>query len=229
MRIKRGIRTWPRVLVWGILLVVTACAAPPATPQSVSTSPTHAAVTLQPATQQPATLTVTHTVVPPPTATATRTPKPTFTPKPSPTLPDLDILACLPPDGERVTGVVAGVIDGDTIVVQSGFLSWTIRYLGVDTPETNVQPAERMGLEAKARNRDLVTGKRVILIADPEAGDTDIYDRLLRYVVAGDTFVNYQLVREGLARYYASDFSCGPLIFQAEMDARADDLGLWGP
>ena len=39
-----------------------------------------------------------------------------------------------------MTGVVAGVIDGDTITVQSGFLSWTVRYLGVDTPETNVVP-----------------------------------------------------------------------------------------
>ncbi|MFQ5615378.1 MAG: thermonuclease family protein, partial [Anaerolineales bacterium] len=167
---------------------------------------------------------------PPSTAPSpTDVPRPTRTPKPTPTLPAVDEMRCIPLDGERVSGVVAGVIDGDTITVQVGITSFTVRYLGVDTPETNVTPPERMGPEAKARNRELVSGKRAILVADPEADDIDRYNRLLRYVIVGDVFVNYQLVREGLARYYASEFSCGPTIFQAEQDARADDVGLWGP
>ncbi len=179
----------------------------------------------------------TASVTPAPTATHTptetplpsRTPRPSRTPKPSPTLPAVEVMSCLPPDGERVSGVVAGVIDGDTIVVQVGLTSFTVRYLGVDTPETNVTPPERMGPEATARNRELVSGERVTLVADPEADDTDRYDRLLRYVIVGEVFVNYQLVREGLARYYASEFSCGPTIFQAENQARSDRVGLWAP
>lgn len=154
---------------------------------------------------------------------------PTETPRPSPTVPAGGDFACLPPDGERVSGIVAGVVDGDTITVQVGIQKWTVRYIGVDTPETNVVPAERLGLEAKGRNRELVSGERVTLVSDPQAGNTDIYDRLLRYVIAGDVFVNVQLVREGLARYYASEMACGAAIFAAEEEARAADVGLWGP
>ena len=209
------------LILWTLL---SACGAT-ATPEPMTPSPTATPTETAPA------LTSTTTVLPSPTITLTqsRTPRATLTPKPSPTLPDVVIMACLPADGSRVSGIVAGVIDGDTIVVQVGLISWTVRYLGVYTPETNVEPPERFGLEAKTRNRELVTGRRVILVSDPEAGETDIYDRLLRYVIVDDIFVNYQLVREGLAHYYASEFSCGPTIFQAEREARSDNIGLWGP
>jgi micrococcal nuclease len=168
-----------------------------------------------------------------PESTATlepsRTPRPSPTPKPSPTLPGGEIFACLPADGARIGAIVAGVIDGDTITVQAGIQSFTVRYIGIDTPETNVVPAERMGLEAKTRNRELVSGQRVILVSDPAVGNTDRYDRLLRHVIVGNIFVNVQLVREGLARYYAGENSCGEVIFAAEFEARADGVGLWNP
>ncbi len=159
----------------------------------------------------------------------TRTARPTRTPRPTPTLPALAVLSCIPAEGERASAVVAGVIDGDTIEVLIGLLSFRVRYLGIDAPETNLTPAERMGPEATARNRELVSGRRVVLVSDPEADDQDRYGRLLRYVIVEDIFVNYQLVREGLARYYASEFACGATIFQAERAARAGRSGLWAP
>jgi micrococcal nuclease len=154
-------------------------------------------------------------------------PPPTRTPKPTPTLPAGVDFTCLPADGGRVSGVVAGVIDGETIVVQVGFQMFTVRYIGIDTPETSVEPPERMAVEARARNRDLVSGSRVTLVADPEVGNTDIYNRLLRYVVVDDVFVNVVLVREGLARYYASENACGAVFFAAENQARSDHSGIW--
>jgi micrococcal nuclease len=119
------------------------------------------------------------------------------------------------------------VIDGDTIVVQVGFQQFTVRYIGIDTPETSLEPPEFLAVEARARNRELVSGERVTLIVDPEEGETDIYNRLLRYVVVDDVFVNVVLVREGLARYDAGGNACGAVIFEAEQQARSDNIGIW--
>lgn len=213
-------RTLPLLLLLAALLGCRA--APPPSPAPIPLTPSSTAA--RSPTPSPA-----PSATPPPNLPPTPTPKPSRTPKPTPTLPSGDDFACLPPDGERVSAVVAGVIDGDTITVQVGFQSFVIRYIGIDTPETNVQPPERMGPEATARNRELVTGERVTLVSDPIVGNTDRYSRLLRYVIVGDVFVNAQLVREGLARYYAGESACGALIFAAENEARSAHVGLWAP
>ncbi|MEK6256457.1 MAG: thermonuclease family protein, partial [Chloroflexota bacterium] len=159
----------------------------------------------------------TATNLPQPTNTlppATRTPRSidaTRTPRPTPTLPNNPLLDCIPADGKRTSGIVTGVVDGDTIDVTVQGLVFRIRYLGIDTPETRDPDVgfERMGKEASARNLELVKGQRVILISDPDDNETDIYGRQLRYVITGDIFVNYQLVREGLAFLFPSGIQCG--------------------
>jgi micrococcal nuclease len=179
------------------------------------------------ATVSPSTLPATATLTPIPTAAS----KPTRTPKPTPTLPELAEMACIPADGERVSGIVTKVIDGDTVEVSIQSLTFKIRYIGIDTPETNggSSAAERMSIEAWKRNQDLVSGKRVTLVRDPANDDRDIYGRLLRYIIQGETFVNYQLVREGFARLYLSGHSCGPNFFAAYEAAQKDHIGLWAP
>ncbi len=162
----------------------------------------------------------------PPTATH---PAPTAPGEPTPTLPSGSDFDCLPPGGTRDSAVVAGVIDGDTITVLLRGLTFTVRYIGIDTPETNIQPPEPWGPEATARNREFVSGERALLVGDPEVGNTDRYNRLLRYVIVGDLFVNAALVREGLGRYYPGGNACGALIFAAENAARAAGAGMWGP
>ena len=210
-------------LVFFAMLMLAGCSPPTAaSPAAAPAAPTRTEI--PPATALTPDPTITPASVP------TRTPRPTRTPKPSPTLPSGEDFACLPPDGERTSGVVAGVIDGDTITVQVGVQKFTVRYIGVDTPETSVQPPERMGPEATARNRELVTGKRVTLVSDPGVGNTDRYNRLLRYVLVDEVFVNAVLVREGFARYYASpNAACGALMFAAENSARSEKTGLWAP
>jgi len=216
-----------RKLITAILvlaaLAVSACAQAgpnPPSPAGIESSPSARATGAPPPSP---------TWSPPPTETPTptQTPAPSRTPKPTPTLPAGEDFACLPAGGERVSGIVAGVIDGDTIVVQIGFQQFTVRYIGIDTPETGIVPAERMGVEARSRNRELVSGERVTLVSDPEVGETDIYDRLLRYAIVDSVFVNAVLVREGLARYYAGENACGALFFAAETEARSDHVGIW--
>lgn len=88
---------------------------------------------------------------------------------------------------------VIRVIDGDTIDVDIDGREHRVRYIGVNTPERD----ESCYSDATAANRQLVEGQYVRLVKD--TSETDRYDRLLRYVYVGETFVNAQLVRDGWA------------------------------
>lgn len=88
---------------------------------------------------------------------------------------------------------VVNVIDGDTIDVRKDGETYRVRYIGVNTPERDEVCYEM----AKRANELLVDGQQVRLERD--TSETDRYDRLLRFVYVGDTFVNETLVREGWA------------------------------
>ncbi len=57
-------------------------------------------------------------------------------------------------------GVVSRVVDGDTVVLQTGE---RVRYLLVDTPESTGGKRECFGAEARDFNRSLVEGRVVRL------------------------------------------------------------------
>ena len=122
--------------------------------------------------------------------------------------------------------LVARVIDGDTIELSSGE---KVRYIGIDTPESVKPntPVQCFAKEAATRNRELVEGKTVRLVRD--VSDRDKYGRLLRYVYAGDVFINEALVREGYARVatFPPDVFHANEFLAAERDAREGKRGLW--
>ena len=120
---------------------------------------------------------------------------------------------------------VKRVPDGDGARLEDGR---RVRYLGIDAPETDYfGRTERYAEEAKALNHRLVVGKRVRLERDQS--DTDPYDRLLRYVWVGDTFVNAELVQKGVA--YAlpvpPDTRHEALLSSLEEAAHHAGRGLW--
>jgi micrococcal nuclease len=90
-------------------------------------------------------------------------------------------------------GVVATVVDGDTIDLESGE---RVRYLMIDTPESTSE-VECWGPEAKQANTDLVAGKTVSLAYDVECEDD--FGRLLAYVSLGETVINELMVERGHA------------------------------
>jgi endonuclease YncB( thermonuclease family) len=126
---------------------------------------------------------------------------------------------------------VIDVIDGDTIRVLINGVDHTVRYIGIDAPETEdpAEPVQRMSREATEANRDLVEGKTVLL--EKDVSETDRYGRLLRYVFVGDTFVNHELVRLGFAeaKAYPPDTRYRDLLAGAEREARAASRGVWAP
>ncbi len=124
---------------------------------------------------------------------------------------------------------VSRVIDGDTIEVALAGATYKVRYIGVDTPETNDSRPEVRALAKAATeaNRTLVEGKVVRL--EKDISETDRYGRLLRYVYVGDTFVNAELVRLGYAQAatYPPDVRYESLFVELQRQAKAAGAGLW--
>lgn len=128
---------------------------------------------------------------------------------------------------ESDTVKVAKIVDGDTIKLESGE---TVRYIGIDTPETvdPRKPVQCFGKEASAKNKELVEGKSVRL--EKDVTDKDRYGRLLRYVWLGEEMVNEKLVREGYAKSYTypPDVKYQDKIIAVQSLAQQENKGLWG-
>lgn len=123
------------------------------------------------------------------------------------------------------SGVVARVIDGDTVELESGE---RIRYLLVDTPESTTS-VECYGPEAKGFNGDLVEGAEVTLRYDTEC--TDRFDRLLAYVSVAGREVNSILVERGFGCVLHIPPNGADRVeeFRSLQEvARAEGRGLWG-
>jgi len=210
-------------------LEARASVAPTDTP-TLAVSPTNTSVptdTLTPTVTNTPTLTLSPTVTLTPTAslTPTRTQTPTVTPTPTVTLPVASGGSCVLTGTLRQVGRVVSIVDGDTIDVNIAGAVFRVRYIGIDTPERG----DYFFWPATNRNSELVYGQTVTLVRD--VSETDQYDRILRYVLVGDTFVNYSLVRDGfaMASTYPPDVACSEAFAQAQQQARAGREGVWEP
>ncbi len=132
--------------------------------------------------------------------------------------------------GERA--LVTEVVDGDTIKISTG---QTVRFVGIDTPETvdPRRPVGCFGKEASNETKSLLSNKEIILQKDISGSDK--YKRILRYIFLpldnGQTlFVNDYLVREGFARVYTypPDVKFDKQFKEAEKQAKEGKKGLWG-
>ena len=144
----------------------------------------------------------------------------------SPPIPVIEAASCVPRNTPVQKGLVVNIVDGDTIDVKLDDGSTArVRYIGMDTPERDRPLYD----EAKQANSELVLQKEVLLIQD--VSDVDGFDRLLRYVIADDVFVNQELVRLGLANAesYPPDSACDSTLSSAQTEAQASLVGLWVP
>ena len=96
--------------------------------------------------------------------------------------------------------VVTQVVDGDTVVIDSGR---RVRLIGVDTPERDT-----CGFAAAtAAMRRMVEERTVVLVNPDSVQDLDTYGRLLRFVDVGGRDAGLAQIRSGLgtARYDSRD------------------------
>lgn len=152
-----------------------------------------------------------------------------------------------PSDGQGRRATVTRVVDGDTIEVEfADGTTDTIRLLGVDTPETTLSrtdPPEFEGVPDTAAGRDhlynwgqratqfgseQLAGQQVRVVMDPESDERGSYGRLLAYIVYdGGTNFNLELLRQGYARMYDSEFARRDEFASAEAQAQSTNVGLW--
>lgn len=117
--------------------------------------------------------------------------------------------------------------DGDTLDVRGG---QRVRLVQLDAPELGEGECyarqAKLELEALAR-----PGSHVELEPDRALDEEDRFGRRLRYVHAGGTNVNVELVRRGAATPYFFGGDEGRYaddLLDAVADARAADRGMWG-
>jgi micrococcal nuclease len=86
---------------------------------------------------------------------------------------------------------------------------------------------EPFALDAREFNRSLVEGKQVRLVRD--VSETDRYGRLLCYVYVGETCINAELLRAGLARVLTIRPDCAHSteFERLEAEARRQKRGIW--
>ncbi len=133
--------------------------------------------------------------------------------------------------GQSFPARVVRVVDGDTVHVRAAGAEETVRYIGMDTPES-VKPGVPVQCFAEAasrRNKQLVAGRTVAVVVGAEPRDR--YGRLLGYVyrTADGSLVNAELVREGYARTLTippnDDYA--PRFATLAREAQRAGRGLW--
>ncbi|HEU5004798.1 MAG TPA: thermonuclease family protein [Candidatus Saccharimonadales bacterium] len=128
---------------------------------------------------------------------------------------------------------VTHYVDGDTIDVNMNGATETIRFIGVDTPETHKPntPVQCYGELAAANTKNVISkyGK-VRLQADPLDTNRDRYGRLLRYVYLPDgTLMDEKIIQGGYGFAYTLFPFSKKAQFSADMQAaQAAKRGLWG-
>lgn len=112
------------------------------------------------------------------------------------------------------------VVDGDTLTLENGE---KVRLIGINAPEKS-QP---YGQQAAKRLRELTNNNQITLTYDKDTKDA--YNRTLAYAYVDNTFINEQMIKEGLAlvetvppnETYEGTFT------EAEIDAQKNCRGLW--
>lgn len=215
-----------RIPIGGLAaLILAACQATPVAPPVGSSGPSPT-ITATPTPAGSQLVEPVGTEATSPSPSQSRSPEPSAEPTVDGGLPG--------PTGPTEKARVLRVIDGDTIVVDRGRGPETLRYIGIDTPETARpgSPVDWMGPEASAANERLVGGREVVL--EKDVSETDPYGRLLRYVwireAAGWILVEHELVRLGFAAVstYPPDVKYADLYLVVQAEAREGGRGLWG-
>jgi len=124
--------------------------------------------------------------------------------------------------------IVVKIFDGDTVMVKGVGLRFTIRLVGIDTPELGRKGKKDQPYSQEAKQKiTQLLGKNTISLTQYGIGG---YNRVLAEIFVDETNINLEMVRAGLAEVYRgkrpSKFD--PIrYFQAEKLAKDTRKGMW--
>ena len=128
---------------------------------------------------------------------------------------------------------VIKVTDGDTIKVSISGYRFSVRPIGIDTPET-VHPTKPIGCfgpESSDYAKDLLGGSSVYLEYDKSQAPFDRYKRILAHVWTEDKkLYASQAIANGFGFEYTydADYKYKQLYLDDQSQAKANSTGLWG-
>ncbi len=121
--------------------------------------------------------------------------------------------------------------DGATITVDMNGQAEKIRFIGVDTPETQDprKAVQCFGAAAADFTKKTIGQQPVRLEAAPPNTNRDRYNRLLRYVYLQDgSLINAEIIKQGYGFAYTSfPFTKLEEFKQHQKQAQSQNLGLW--
>jgi endonuclease YncB( thermonuclease family) len=115
-------------------------------------------------------------------------------------------------------GPLVRVIDGDTFVVSIQGAELHMRLAGADAPEPD-QPFGDVALKELA---SLIGEQQCVMVYE----EGDMYGRLIVHLWIGDTYVNAEMVKRGMA-WFDSASAPNDLLVSYEEEAREGKVGLW--
>lgn len=135
------------------------------------------------------------------------------------------------PDGSYVDGIVIRVVDGDTAHIEMNGKDYSVRFLGIDTPETHYLGHSQgyWGDKAAERLSEILTaGEEVRVEFDKEKCDQ--YGRILAHIWKDNQNVNKQMLIEGFAVSYciAPNEAHGVEYAKIVRKSVKDKIGIFG-
>ena len=121
-------------------------------------------------------------------------------------------------------------IDGDTAIFTQNGNSYSVRFLGVNTPESTAR-FEPWGKAASEFTCDkLENAETIVLQSDPAEGRLDSYGtRYLGWVWYDGRLLNLELVEQALGQAQGSVSNLyGETMFRASLDVQDSDRRIWG-
>jgi endonuclease YncB( thermonuclease family) len=126
---------------------------------------------------------------------------------------------------------VVSFSDGDTVTIDMNGHNETIRFIGVDTPETHDprKAVQCFGKAASAFTKQTIGTGSVRLEADALSSNRDRYNRLLRYVYTQQgVLVNAEIIKQGYGFAYTGfPFTKSDEFVALQTQAREGNKGLW--
>ncbi len=117
--------------------------------------------------------------------------------------------------------------DGDTAVFKDGAVSFPVRFLGINTPESTNR-IDPWGKTASEYTCDKLTNATTIVL-ESEGSIQDGYDRYLAWVWYDGRLINMELVEQSLTYELSSpDSKYTDIMYQAELATQVKERRIWG-
>lgn len=133
---------------------------------------------------------------------------------------------------EKVEVKFSSAVDGDTAKFELNGDIITVRFLGIDTPET-VHPTkgeQPYGKQASNFTKEkLQNASKVELEYDNNSSKTDKYNRHLAWIIVDDNLLQKELVENGLAQTYIlqDNYKYAGVLQKSEEIAKNQNMGIW--